>query len=38
MGETPINEETLADFHSSLAKAGAAEMTAFWQTIADSLN
>jgi putative aldouronate transport system substrate-binding protein len=38
MGETPISEETLADFHSSLAKAGAAEMTAFWQTIADSLN
>ena len=38
LGETPITEETLADFRSSLAKAGAADMTAFWQTVADSLN
>lgn len=38
LGETPINDQTLADFRSGLADLGAAEMTAFWQTIADSLN
>lgn len=38
LGETPINEQTLAQFQEGLNQLGAAEMTAFWQSIADSLN
>ncbi|MBR2924322.1 MAG: extracellular solute-binding protein [Clostridia bacterium] len=38
LGETPINNQTLAEFRSGLEQLGAAEMTAFWQDIADSLN
>jgi len=38
LGETPITEETLAAFRTGLAEAGAAEMTAFWQTLADTLH
>jgi hypothetical protein len=38
LGETAINEETLADFRATLTENGAAELTAFWQSVADSLN
>ena len=38
LGETPINEETLADFRATLTENGANQLTAFWQSVADSLN
>ena len=38
LGETPINGDTLAQFRTELEQLGAAEMTAFWQTVADRLN
>lgn len=38
LGETPINDETLAQFRQELSQLGAAEMTALWQTVADSLH
>ncbi len=38
LGETPITEETLAAFRTGLNDAGAAEMLAFWQAIADTLH
>ena len=38
LGETPINDETLAQFRQELTQLGAADMTALWQTVADSLN
>ncbi len=37
LGETPLNEETLNQFRTQLNQLGAAEMTAFWQAIADSM-
>ena len=38
LGETPINEETLSQFRDELNRLGAAELTAFWQSVADTLN
>ena len=38
LGETPINDQTLAQFREGLNQLGAAEMTAFWQSIADRLH
>ena len=38
LGETPINDETLTQFRQELTQLGAADMTALWQTVADSLN
>ena len=38
LGETPINDQTLTQFREGLNQLGAAEMTAFWQSVADSLH
>ncbi len=35
LGETPINEETRAEFAAGLEERGVNEMIAFWQEIAD---
>ena len=37
LGETPINQDTLAAFRAELEKLGAADMVAFWQSVADNL-
>lgn len=37
LGETPINDQTLADFRTGLTELGAADMITFWQSIADTL-
>lgn len=38
LGELPLDEEGIAAFRAGLESRGAADMTAFWQTIADELN
>ena len=37
MGQTELNEETIAAFREGLRERGMDEMIAFWQSVADDL-